>query len=195
MVYHPATNWIGWGGQTQPHRYCHTKALILIYELVSNRHPLHIPSSPQEISQVMADGLSFAASIIAIIQLTAKLTSLGYGYIGGVKRAPDDLRDLMSELISLRQVLTILQNYADANPQSTSALHKLNDKNGGPLQGCALALQRLQLKMEPKDGLRGIWNSLKWPLEETETAQHISRIERHKTLFIFAVTTDHMWAL
>lgn len=72
----------------------------------------------------MADLLSFVASILGITQLAAKLTCLGYGYISGVKWAPDDLMDLMNELLALSRVLSILQVYADSSSNAAnSALH------------------------------------------------------------------------
>lgn len=138
----------------------------------------------------MAEGLGVVASIIAIIQLTAKVTSLGYDYIGGAKRAPDELRGLVDELTSLGKVLAILEKHADKNRQWT-ALETLNDHDG-PIRRCGLDLRRLQLKLDPGDGLRGMMNNLKWPFKEKETLQEISRIERHKTLFMFALNTDQM---
>lgn len=142
--------------------------------------------------QTMADPLSIVASVIAIAQLTERLIALGYVYLGGTKAASKDLRELVNELQSLGKVLVVLQDYAqaDQNLQST-ALQSLNGQNG-PLPGCALELRRLQLKLEPKQGLRGMIQSLKWPFKEQETQQHIARIQRQKSLFILALTVDHM---
>lgn len=132
--------------------------------------------------------MEFAASIIAVIQLTGKVTSLGYRYISGVTRATKDLLGLVKELGSLVEVLDCLQEYANTNPQS-AVLQKLNSQTG-PLRGCAVELQRLQLKLEPKDGMKGVFQNLKWPLQESETSQHIMGIERHKNLFALALTLD-----
>lgn len=137
------------------------------------------------------DGLSSAASIIAVIQITSTLISLGNDYIGAVKRASDDIRDLTQELVALKQVLVILQDYASRNPQSI-AFQKLSVKDG-PLQKCAVELSRLRLKLEPKTGLKGMIKSLTWPFNQTETMQNIARIERHKSLFSLALAADHMW--
>lgn len=82
----------------------------------------------------MADGLSIAASLIVVIQLTGTLVGLGYGYAGGVKWAPKDLRDLVDELKSLSKVLITVQDYTNKSPQSP-ALHTLNDQSG-TLQSC-----------------------------------------------------------
>lgn len=59
----------------------------------------------------MAEVLGITSSVIAIVQLTGKLTSLSYGFIGGVKRAPKELHALAGELSSLSQVINALQDY------------------------------------------------------------------------------------
>lgn len=137
--------------------------------------------------------LAITASIIALIQLAGRATSVGYSYISGVKRAPKDLRELVAELSSLTEVLAILQDYADKKPQ-LAALETLGGK-GGPLHRCARELERLQLELGSMDGLRGVIDNLRWPLKEPETLQYISRIEQYKSLFTLALTVDHMWVL
>lgn len=107
------------------------------------------------------DGLSNAASIIAVIQIAGTLISLGNDYVGAVKRASDDIRDLTQELVALKQVLVILEAYTARNPKS-EAFEKLSGADG-PLQKCAAELSRLQSKLEPKAGLKGIMKSLVWP--------------------------------
>lgn len=106
---------------------------------------------------------------------------MGYAYISGVKRASD-------ELSSLGKILNTLRKYADLNPHS-EALETLNTQ-GGPLQTCTEDLQKLALKLEPGEGLRGIVVSLKWPFREKEILQQIGRIGRHKNLFMFALNVD-----
>lgn len=134
----------------------------------------------------MADGLSIVASIIAVIQLTTKAVSLSYGYIGGVAQAPDDFQKLLAELKSLTKALTALHLCAQANPGSRStALQELED----PLRQCLQEIGRLQLRLEPKKWWRKTLARLQWPLEAKETSDFISRIERHKSLFVLVLDT------
>lgn len=140
----------------------------------------------------MADALGIVASVIAVLQLTGKLVSLGYDYIRGAIDASKDIRRLLGELHSLSNVLLILQDHARHDKTlRLTALQTLSGQNG-PLEGCRLELQRLQLKLEPKTGLRGKMKSLVWPLKEKETFQHISRLEGHKNLFNLALTADQL---
>lgn len=140
----------------------------------------------------MADALGLAASVIAV-DMAGKVTALAYGYIAKVKRSRKELDRLVNELHSLRLVLISLQEYAEANSTQSTALGKLNSLSG-PLQGCTRELQDLQLKLEPpRSGIGGIIDRLEWPMKEADTLQHIDRIEKHKTLFILALSTDQMW--
>lgn len=127
--------------------------------------------------------MGLAASIIGIIQLTGKLVSVGYGYIGGVSRAHKDLQDLMDELHSFTKVLVVLENCANTSPNSLG-VRELE----GELKECAEELEDLLAELKP----RGKMTNLKWPLKEKETLQRVERIERFKGLFVFAVAADNM---
>lgn len=136
----------------------------------------------------MAEVFGISASIIAVLQLTGKVTSFGYGYIGGVKRASKDIGGLVDELGLLTKALITLKDYLEANPQSP-ALYKLDR----PIRGCIRKLEMLGTILEPpREGFKGIVDSLKWPFKDNEIAQYISRIERHKCLFILALAADQM---
>jgi hypothetical protein len=141
----------------------------------------------------MAEIVGFTASIIAIVELVRKATTLSYEYLRGVKRAPKDLGDLVCELGSLGKVLISVQHIADQNTQKLHVLHSLG-LNNCPLHGIAAELNMVISKLESasKAGFRGSVERLKWPLQEAETMQHISRIERYKALFIFALSADQM---
>lgn len=136
----------------------------------------------------MAEAIGLAASLIGIIQLAGLTASISYGYISGVKRAPQDLRDLTDELQALSNVIVTLKIHTDENSEIPgSVLHMLEK----PLEACARELEELLEKLK----MKGIIDRLKWPLREKETAQWVERIERHKTFFMFALNTDQMWCL
>ncbi|KAH8146656.1 uncharacterized protein LAJ45_09339 [Morchella importuna] len=141
----------------------------------------------------MAEIVGFTASIIAIVELVRKATTLSYEYLRGVRRAPKDLGDLVCELGTLGKVLISVQHIADQSTQKLHVLHSLSHNNG-PLHGIATELNAVISKLESasKTGFRGSVERLKWPLQEAETMQHISRIERYKSLFIFALSADQI---
>lgn len=123
----------------------------------------------------MAELVGFVSAIVGLIQLTGTLTSISYGYIGGVKHAPKDITRLVSELGLLGKVLISLKGYADENP-SSKALERLNDEDG-PLQACLMEFRELESKLQPSGGVKGVIDRLKWPLKESDTQACIQRIE------------------
>lgn len=134
----------------------------------------------------MAEPLSTAASIIAVIQITAAVASLSYRYTNGLNRAPDDLQRFMNELKLLTIVLSNLQISALENPEST-ALWNLDH----PIQSCTLEMGSLKGKLAPKKNWLGsALAKLQWPLDETETMEYIWRIERLKSHFMLALSAD-----
>lgn len=140
----------------------------------------------------MADALGLVASIIAIIQLTGQVGALSWGYIGGVRDAPRAIHELLDELSSFGKVLRIVLECAESKSGNPTVLEELGGKDG-PLQKCAGELIRLRAKLEPKRGIKGVINALKWPLKADETSQYISGIERYKSLFNLALSADNMY--
>lgn len=135
----------------------------------------------------MAEVLGTVASIIAVVQVAGQTAILGYGYISGVKRAPEDIRKFLDELESLSKVLTALGDIVKENPGSV-ALKQLD----ASLQECLSEMSGLQAKMEPKEWWRKKLARYKWPLRGKETAEYTARIERHKSSFSLALNTEQL---
>lgn len=136
----------------------------------------------------MAEVVGLVASIIALTKLSAKVSSLTYAYITGVKRAPEELKRLSNELKSLTAVLNSLQAHTQEYSESI-ALQLLGD----PLQQCLEELTKLQSGLEPETRwLRKTLSRLKRPFGLRETLEYISQVERFKTLFILALNADQL---
>lgn len=133
--------------------------------------------------------LGIAASVIAVIQITTKVASLGFQYVSSVNRAPENLKALVVELKSLVTVLTMLQICAQ-DPESNT-LRELDD----PLRQCLAEMVKLHNKLELKNNV-GWWGKararLQWHFEEGEVLGCILRIERLKSLFTAAMNADQM---
>lgn len=139
----------------------------------------------------MAEALGLTSSVIAVIQLTGLVASLSYGYIGAVRRAPQDLQRLVDELGPFGKALNTLRDVVERDPWSASLQQLLGDD--GPLEKCRKQLSEMKAKLEhlSKDGfIRGVVGTLVWPLKESETSQYIARLERFKSLFTLALTAD-----
>jgi hypothetical protein len=137
------------------------------------------------------DGLSSAASIIAVVQLTGSIVKICGGYIQEVKDARDDIITLQRTLTGLEGVLhnlkDLLQNPQDTKlPTSSSLINNISD--------CTSHLQNLEEKIDPGRGKRLMrrlgFHALKWPLKRTEVNKIIEDLERYKSSFTLSLQVD-----
>ncbi|KAI5842429.1 hypothetical protein DFP73DRAFT_515030, partial [Morchella snyderi] len=135
----------------------------------------------------MADGLSTAASVIAVIQIATSVACVGYEYLSSAKRAPECLKRLTDELKSLIEILTEIHICAQ-DPRS-----KLLQRLDSPLQQCFADMINLHGKLSPRkssDFWGSIQTRLRWPFEESDIMDHLVRMERLKNSFILAISLD-----
>ena len=63
----------------------------------------------------------------------------------------------------------------------------------GPLDQCKGELLKLEETLKhQKNGIKGVVNALKWPLDEAYTTKTLERIERTKTTLNLALSTDQI---
>jgi ankyrin repeat domain-containing protein 50 len=140
------------------------------------------------------DGLSVAASVIAVIQISSQILDLCRTYYINVKDARRNIERVRTEITSLQDVLTnVIDLTGDPNSSSLRTLNILNQEDG-LIQQCQLELADLAAKLEPREdksrmrqfGLR----ALKWPLTTQEVDKLLVTIGRHKASLTLALTTD-----
>lgn len=148
----------------------------------------------QGFSRHEMDGLSAAASVIAVIQISLQVYDLCQSYHSGVKNAREDIEHLSNEVWSLKGILTNLKDLAE-NPGSTnqSKLDSLTQQNG-PLQQCQKDLDELVTKLSDAKGKNNMrkwgFRALKWPFSSKDVEKLLETIGRHKETFSLALTVD-----
>ena len=137
------------------------------------------------------EGLGIAASVIAVIELSAKIFSVCVEYSRTVKDATKDISRLQGELKSLQDVLEKIKQLLDGpNGSRLSASLLLSET----LKGCLSQLQTLQSRLSPsiprkyigRIGLR----ALKWPFETKEADKIVRQLERCKQSISLALQVD-----
>ena len=139
----------------------------------------------------MADPLSIAASITALLQLTSTVIQ----YLNAVKGAPEDRRMILSELASVSGMLYVLQDEADKAEKDDrwSSTFRSLDVAEGPLEQFRRALERLSSKLAPAaTPLKKLGKAIVWPFQKEEIREILSSIERQKSLLNLARQNDHM---
>jgi hypothetical protein len=139
------------------------------------------------------DGLSGAASVIAVVDLSAKIASRCFQYSVAVKNAKEDIGRLQGEVSRIGDVLWGAKKLLEG-PEEMRLLtfQKISDS----LKGCYVQLEKLNKRLEPSNthkamsrlGLR----ALKWPFTSKEVEKIVADLERYKQTFSLALQVDQM---
>jgi len=141
----------------------------------------------------MAEPLSLAASIIAVIQVTSSVVSLCYDYRSSVKNASKEMKQLTDEITSLRDILeTILKLVDDGASHPQLSTLQILTKKDGLLLKCKAEMEIVQsdLKPSPSGGLRAMARTLKWPYAKGDVEKKVEQLNRLKSSLTLALTTD-----
>lgn len=144
------------------------------------------------------EAVGAAASIIAVIELSAKVASICAQYCSAVKSAKADIERLQGELgilkITLDGARTLLEGPNGARLRTSQGI-----RNG--LNGCYTQLVGLETKLETKvsPGLgrkamkRFGFRALKWPYERTDVDGIIQSFERYRSTLNTALIIDEKY--
>ncbi|KAL7789091.1 ankyrin repeat-containing domain protein [Trichoderma ceciliae] len=140
------------------------------------------------------DGLSAAASVIAVIQICGSLLDVCRTYYTGVRDARKDITRLRNGINRLEDVLTSITDLADADDSARLAMLQSLVKPNSALTHCRNDLSDLLEKLkcsQDHEGMRRFgWRALTWPLKSKDVDKALADIERHKSLFTLALTAD-----
>lgn len=150
------------------------------------------------------DGVSAAASIIAIIQIAGALISSGYVLINGLKGISKDIEDLLREVSSLTGVLVGLREVLDRDKTSPAAVfictlldgeEKPKDISGAlqrdSLSECKRVLQKIDEILNKLKKTNPVTRSLKWQSASSEIAALTERLQRYKSTFILCLQIEN----
>jgi hypothetical protein len=136
------------------------------------------------------DGLSVAASIIAVLQLTGAVI----GYLNDVKDAPKECQQCTIEASNIQNLLINLRyrlEQGQAGDPWFTAVRALNIENG-PLDQYKQALEQLRSRVEIQDGVQKVKRRLLWKFSKEEVASILARMERLNSLVNIALEMDHL---
>jgi hypothetical protein len=136
------------------------------------------------------DGLSAAASIVAVLQLTGVVI----GYLNDVKNAPKECQQCTIEASNIQSLLINLRYRLEqgrtGDPWFTAV--RTLDVENGPLDQYKQALEQLQSKVDVGSGAKKMGRQLVWKFSKAEAAGILARMERLKSLVSIALEMDHL---
>jgi hypothetical protein len=137
------------------------------------------------------DGLSCAASVIAVIDMSAKITALCFQYSVAVKDAKNDIERIGKKVSNIKRVLESIKRLLDgphkARLPTTHGLFK-------SLKQCLLELQRLEEKLEPSKTRKAMskfgMRALKWPFTSEQVEKIVTNMNGYEQTFTLALQVD-----
>jgi hypothetical protein len=137
------------------------------------------------------EGLGGAASVITVIELSAKVASVCVQYSRGVKHAAEDIDRLQGEVKSLQDVL---QNAKQLLDGSNGARLLASPSLSKEIDGCGSDLIALDQRLNPGKSRKAMsrvgFRALKWPFESKAVHEIIDRLERRKQSISLALQID-----
>jgi hypothetical protein len=137
------------------------------------------------------DGLSAAASVTTIVDISAKIASLCFQYSVAVKDAKKDIDRLQRTVTDVKNVLEEVKHLLDGQDKlRLSTTHKLSDS----LEQCHQQLQGLNAQLEPGKTHKAMhrlgMRALKWPFTNKQVEKMVVSLEKYEQTFSLALQVD-----
>lgn len=140
------------------------------------------------------DGLSGAACVIAVVDISAKIFSSCQRYAKGVKDARKDIQRLRDGVTSLQDVLTDIADLEQESDVSKRTVFARLTQHNGPVQQCEKELRSLLSQLDVGEGddkMRQFGTrALKWPFSNKDVEKRLAEINTLKATFTLALTSD-----
>lgn len=140
--------------------------------------------------------IGLAASVIAVIQITAAVTTQAYNYGRDVKNAKQDLEDINRELKELEGILSKLEDLAQQAKVSGQTLESwpaLASLGDGRLKEWEIVLTRLKGQLAP---VNGTWAKLvepvRWARKKRKAVKSLGDVLKQKNAYIESLGMDQM---
>lgn len=156
-------------------------------------------------SDLPMDPLSITASIAGIVLTVEQILSAVYKYGKGVQEAKTERGQLCSELFALKAALEHVRMNAQYAQESTDQTDEPQALSSSIFQTphftVMLSTTRTTLEellkrlTEPQGRVRSALYSVTWSLKKEDVKQELVRLDRFKSYFVLATTSDNMYCL
>ena len=142
------------------------------------------------------DGLSGAASVIAVIQIAHAIGSALKDYYEDVRDARADIQKLYHSVRSLESILSDIQDIINRRDGERLLSSSLFTNPAGPLRQSELELHKLRLELnispKTKHGLGKAVQSMTWPFKKKDVEKAVDTIDRHKSSLILEIGVENL---
>lgn len=137
------------------------------------------------------EAIGVIGTVVAVLDISLKITSLCREYHSRVKEAPQDIMRLHAEVRSIHDILQRISQAA-ATEDSSALLPSLRSLTtpDGALSICLVDLTSLtQILEKGKAGARK-WRGILWPLKDSDVARSVKHIAQAKSTLQLALSAD-----
>lgn len=146
------------------------------------------------------DGLSAAASVIAVIQIAGTVSSLCSSYLTAVRNAKHDIESLQEELTRLKAVLEGAQTLLDG---PNASMLETSQRFRSTLDDCSTQLRLLETKLKENLQIRNkakirdrlALRRLKWPFESKDINNVIKVLHQIRELLSTGLNIDQTFVV
>jgi hypothetical protein len=146
----------------------------------------------------MADPLSIATSVIALLTVTETVLTSCYRFVGQVNNTAADVDRIIREVGILKVILLDLKILVDGDGGSKLSSVNLLCGEDGALAVCIKALQELETKLAPAAGPMSLRRRLMWPFESKKVDEILDKIQKQKPTLSLALMGENLgatWAI
>jgi len=159
----------------------------------------------------MVEVLGVVSGVAGLLSLTITILDGSLAYYASAKDASKSMSQLLKELISLKSVLSSIQDNIVTNPNISSAFkttpsssvvsnltlelveYNFGKSTPGILEECSQCLNSILQKIQK--GLRGdrgptILKRLTWPFTEKEVLKEVGKLQRYRDILKTSLTMD-----
>ena len=137
------------------------------------------------------EGLSASASILTVIEISAKVSSLCFQYSVAIKSAKEDIERLQQKFKDIEAVLGHLRRLLE---RSDSTRVPVSRQLTASLQACLGQLQKLEKQLKPGKSHKVMRHfgarALAWPFKSKEVEKITSDLESYQQTFALSLQMD-----
>lgn len=140
------------------------------------------------------EGLSAAASVIAVIDVSAKVASFCSQYINAVKSAKEDIQSLQTTVHNIRNIFEVAnQRLKGPNGTRLSTSLKLTEQ----LREYLALLQDLETQLERSKTRKAMsrlgGRALKWPFKSAQIEKVVFSLEKYEQALSLSLQIDQAY--
>jgi hypothetical protein len=148
------------------------------------------------------DGLSAAASVISVLQLSDRVITVCWEYCKTAKHAKKDILEVRTAVKDLKNVLDDIQMLIENDGDVEDRRPVLNTLTA-TFKSCETALQEIAKELgmtfdadvNTENAKVGFRKKASWPWKEKGVSKILQTIEKYKTTFILAINGDTLQLL